>query len=93
MGRKISLLTLMDRYNDDAKCRDTLESIRWPVGVACLRCGDMDVGEIESRGQYCCHSCDYRFSVTTGTIMHDSHLPLRIWFLAIYHSCANLKRE
>ena len=49
MGRKISLVTLMDRYNDDAKCRDTLESIRWPAGVACLRCGDMDVGEIESR--------------------------------------------
>ena len=43
MGRKISLVTLMDRYNDDAKCRDTLESIRWPAGVACLRCGDMDV--------------------------------------------------
>ena len=91
MGRKISLLTLMDRYNDDAKCRDTLESIRWPAGVACLRCGDMDVGEIESRDQYCCRSCDYRFSVTAGTIMHDSHLPLRTWFLAIYLMCESKK--
>ena len=91
MGRKISLVTLMDRYNDDAKCRDTLESIRWPAGVACLRCGDMDVGEIESRDQYCCRSCDYRFSVTAGTIMHDSHLPLRTWFLAIYLMCESKK--
>ena len=91
MGRKISLVTLMDRYNDDAKCRDTLESIRWPAGVACLRCGDMDVGEIESRDQYCCRSCGYRFSVTAGTIMHDSHLPLRIWFLAIYLMCESKK--
>ena len=88
---KINLLTLMDRYNDDAKCRDTLESIRWPAGVACLRCGDMDVGEIESRDQYCCRSCGYRFSVTAGTIMHDSHLPLRIWFLAIYLMCESKK--
>ncbi len=91
MGRKISLLTLMDRYNDDAKCRDTLEAIRWPFGVACLRCGDMDVGEIESRNQYCCRSCDYRFSVTAGTIMHDSHLPLRTWFLAIFLLCESKK--
>ena len=84
---KISLLTLMDRYNDDAKCRDTLEAIRWPNGVACLRCGDMDVGEVESRNQYCCRSCEYRFSVTAGTIMHDSHLPLRTWFIAIFLMC------
>ena len=88
---KISLLTLMDKYNDDAKCRDTLEAIRWPEGVACLRCGDMDVGEVESRNQYCCRSCDYRFSVTAGTIMHDSHLPLRTWFLAIFLMCESKK--
>ena len=91
MGRKISLLTLMDKYNDDAKCRDTLEAIRWPSGVACLRCGDMDVGEVESRNQYCCRSCDHRFSVTAGTIMHDSHLPLRTWFLAIFLMCESKK--
>ncbi len=91
MGRKISLLTLMDRYNDDAKCRHTLEAIRWPAGIACVRCGDMDVGEIESRNQYCCRSCDYRFSVTAGTIMHDSHLPLRTWFLAIFLMCESKK--
>ena len=27
MVGKITLLTLMDRYNDDAKCRDTLARI------------------------------------------------------------------
>ena len=81
----------MDKYNDDAKCRDTLEAIRWPSGVACLRCGDMDVGEVESRNQYCCRSCDHRFSVTAGTIMHDSHLPLRTWFLAIFLMCESKK--
>ena len=91
MGKKLSLLTLMDKYNDDAKCRDTLEAIRWPSGVACLRCGDMDVGEVESRNQYCCRSCDHRFSVTAGTIMHDSHLPLRTWFLAIFLMCESKK--
>ena len=77
----------MDDYNDDRKCREALEEIRWPSGVACVRCGDMDVDEIENRGQWRCRSCGYHFSVTAGTIMHRSHLPLRKWFLAIYLMC------
>ena len=42
------------------------------------------VTEIPSRNQFRCTGCKYRFSVTAGTIMHRSHLPLRKWFLAIY---------
>ena len=81
----------MDRYNCDDKCRDLLEHIRWPSGVCCLRCGDTEVWEIEDRRQWECSSCGYRFSVTAGTIMHRSHLPLRKWFLAIYLMCQSKK--
>lgn len=88
---EVNLVTLLDRFNDDQKCRDALERIRWPSGVACIRCGDTDVDEIESRNQWRCCSCDYRFSVTAGTIMHRSHLPLRKWFLAIYLMCESKK--
>lgn len=61
----------------DTKCRDLLEYLRWPDGIACLRCGSFEVVEVEQRHQIDCRSCGYRFSVTTGTIMHDFHLPLR----------------
>ena len=47
--------------------------------------------EIENRYQWRCCSCDYRFSVTAGTIMHRSHLPLRKWFLAVYLMCESKK--
>ena len=87
----LNLVSLIDRYNCDDKCRDYLEAIRWPSGVCCLRCGDTDVDEMESRGQWRCRSCDYHFSVTAGTIMHRSHLPLRKWFLAIYLMCESKK--
>ena len=87
----INLLDLVDHYNNDEKCRDALEAIRWPDGVFCARCGDTDVDEVEGRDQFRCLSCDYRFSVTAGTIMHRSHLPLRKWFLAIYLMCESKK--
>ena len=89
--RDVNLMTLMDQFNCDTKCRDTLEAIRWPTGVACLRCGDTDVTEIASRNQFRCTSCKYRFSVTAGTIMHRSHLPLRKWFVAICLMCQSKK--
>ncbi len=87
----INLVSLIDKYDNEQKCRDALERIRWPSGVACVRCGDMNVDEVENRDQWRCSSCDYRFSVTAGTIMHRSHLPLRKWFLAIYLMCESKK--
>jgi len=80
----MNLVKLIDRYNCDDKCRDALEMLRWPSGVCCVRCGDMDVIELEKQGRWHCRGCRHQFSVTSGTIMHDSHLPLRKWFLAIY---------
>ena len=86
-----NLLTLVDDFNTDAKCRELLERLRWPSGVACARCGSLGVSEIETRNQYDCNDCRYQFSVTAGTIMHDSHLPLRKWFIAIYLMCESKK--
>ena len=86
-----NLLTLVDDFNTDAKCREMLERLRWPNGVACLRCGSLGISEIEARGQFDCNACRYQFSVTAGTIMHDSHLPLRKWFMAIYLMCESKK--
>ena len=51
----------------------------------------MSVSEIHDRDQWDCNSCRYQFSVTSGTIMHRSHLPLRKWFLAIYLMCESKK--
>ena len=85
--KDINLISLMDDFNCDESCREALEDIRWPEGPACIRCGDTAIDPVRGRGQWMCRSCDYQFSVTAGTIMHRSHLPLRKWFLAIYLMC------
>ena len=83
----MDLFSLMDKFPNDEECREALEAIRWPAGVCCTRCGDMDVYELVNQKRWKCKSCDYQFSVTSGTIMHDSHLPLRKWFMAIFLMC------
>ena len=86
-----NLLTIVDEYGSDEACRALLERLRWPNGVACQRCGSLDVYELKNRPVYRCSACRYDFSVTAGTIMHDSHLPLRKWFIAIYLMCESKK--
>ena len=82
--KEMDLIKLMDDFNSDEKCRDILEELRWPDGVACIRCGSTHIRYSPSRTQYDCGSCGYQFSVTAGTMLHDSHLPLKKWFLAVY---------
>jgi transposase-like protein len=75
---------LMDAYSSEDRCRDILEELRWPDGPHCPRCESDKLSRIAKRGQFDCDSCGYQFSATAGTIFHDSHLPLRKWFVAVY---------
>jgi transposase-like protein len=82
--QEINLVNLVERFHDEGKCRTYLEGLRWPGGLECPRCGGKVISHITTRRQLDCDSCRYRFSVTAGTIFHDSHLPLWKWFLAVY---------
>lgn len=83
----MALLEMLQRYSTDEKCREILTKLRWPEGVTCPRCKERQVCYLESRKQFECSSCGYQFSVTTGTIFNDTHLPLEKWFAATYLLC------
>lgn len=80
----VNLVSLIERFGSEERCRAYLEELRWPEGVECPRCESRKVSRIVKRNQFDCDSCRYQFSVTAGTLFHDSHLPLWKWFLAIY---------
>jgi transposase-like protein len=82
--QEMNLPDLIERFGSDERCREYLEELRWPHGPECPRCNSKKVSRIESRNQFECGDCRYQFSVTSGTLFHDSHLPLWKWFLAIY---------
>jgi transposase-like protein len=84
MAYEVNLINLIQRFNCETKCREYLEELRWPEGIVCPRCKHESISTLEERKQYECNECRYQFSVTSGTIMHDTHLPLWKWFLAVY---------
>jgi transposase-like protein len=83
----IDLLTLLDADATDGECRGYLEELRWPGGPVCPRCGGKTISRIKARRQFDCDACRYQFSLTAGTLFHDSHLGLSKWFVAVYLIC------
>jgi transposase-like protein len=78
-------------YSTDDCCRELLERLRWPEGVECPRCKDRRVSRMKDYARFECVGCEYQFTVTSGTIFHDSHLALPLWFLAVLLICESKK--
>src|SRR3990172_371748 len=76
-------MRLTERFHSEEWCRDVLAVLRWPDGVRCPRCQGEKHAYDSERYVWDCYSCDYQFSVMSGTIFHDTKLPLRKWFMAV----------
>jgi ribosomal protein L37AE/L43A len=72
-------------YGTEAKCRAVVIASRWPNGFECPLCGGRTYCEVMSRGLFQCSSCRRQTSPIAGTIFASTHLPLRLWFRAMYH--------
>jgi transposase-like protein len=80
----------------EAEARDFLEEIRWPAGPVCPHCGSVDEsyhleGSATRPGVWKCARCRKQYTVTVGTVMHRSHIPLRKWVIA-FHLMSSSKK-
>ena len=72
-------------YGTESQCREALFVWRWPEGFLCPICGGSKHSAIGTRALYQCSACRTQTSLTAGTILHSTKLPLKTWFRAIYH--------
>jgi hypothetical protein len=80
-----SLLEFQRRFPDERACAAYLADARWPDGFRCPAC-DRDKGwELATKAfTWECAGCGKQTSVTAGTVMHGSKVPLVAWFWAAY---------
>jgi transposase-like protein len=78
-------------FTDPDKAREHLEKLHWPDGPICRHCGNADssritklAGNSTRPGVYKCNECEKPFSVTVGTAMERSKIPLNKWLLAMH---------
>ncbi len=79
----MDLVSVFERFPTQEDCIKHLESIRWQDGVVCPYCSSSKITSIKDGHRHHCNYCNTSFSVTVGTIFHNTKLPLQKWFLAI----------
>jgi hypothetical protein len=83
--RPPSLQQFMAIFPDDDVCADWLQRRRWPDGFVCPCCHARKGWKLQTKPwTFECAACGKQTSVTAGTIMHGTHLPLRTWFIAAH---------
>jgi transposase-like protein len=86
----MNIYSLAKKFPTEEHALAHLMKVRWPGGIQCLFCDYTKCWLIESKNKtgkprrlFQCAKCKQQFSATTGTLFHDSHLPLTKWFAAI----------
>lgn len=84
-----------DHFKNDHAARNLIQSVRWPNGPVCSHCGTINRAyAVKGRdGLYRCAEpeCRKDFTVTTGTVMERSKIPLHKWMMAFYLMNASKK--
>ena len=85
MGRGRTLAEFQKEFPDEARCAGFLFARRWPDGFVCPACGRTRAVALKSRPRLLeCLDCGRQTSLTAGTAMHRSKLPLTMWFWAAH---------
>jgi hypothetical protein len=80
-----SVIEFQQAFPNEAACAAYLREARWPGGFVCPACGGARGWELSGKAwTHECAACHKQTSVTAGTVMHGSKLPLTVWFWAAY---------
>jgi hypothetical protein len=82
----MSIPEFLTHFGTEAQCADAIRRSRWADGFRCPRCAGAQhyvVGH-GARKLFQCGACRHQTSLTAGTLMEHTKLPLTTWFLAIH---------
>jgi len=79
-----TILEFAARFHNDETCIEYLIQNRWPNGFVCSHCGSEGGWWLIQYRRFECRKCHRQTSPLAGTLMHRTHLPIRIWFWATY---------
>lgn len=78
---EMDLTYIMHHLNSHADCIKYLENTKWEGIPTCPYCESKRSSSKTLR--HTCMDCSNSYSVTVGTIFHDSRIPLYKWFMGI----------
>ena len=77
------ILEFVDKFPDEVSCRIDFKEQREQEGVLCKKCGHTHNYWLSSKWQWECKKCKFRTTLKSGSMMENSNLPVRTWYLAM----------
>lgn len=80
----MKLIEFCEKFPDEQTCRDSFKMARLKEGVKCRNCGHTQHYWLKTVEQFKCKKCKTKTTLRSGTVMQDSNLPFRTWFIVIH---------
>jgi len=97
----MTLFEFHQKFPTEKECKEHIFNLRWPDGFICPKCQCKKYWLHSTRSLYECKNCRHQVSLTSGSIMHKTKVPLMIWFWTIFliacdkrgHSALSISKE
>lgn len=83
----MSIVNFLNKFPNEQKCKDHFKSYRLQQGITCKKCGGKDHKWIVAKEQFECKNtaCRFRTTLKSGTMLENTKLPYRHWFIAMWY--------
>jgi len=72
-------------FSTDKKCREYLEVLIWNNKPVCPHCShDEKIYRFKDGKNFKCSSCRKKFTITVGTVLENTNIPLQKWMFTLY---------
>lgn len=79
----MNILHFIDQFPNEHSCRIHFKEVRDKEGVVCKKCGCKKHYWLKNKYQWQCSECNFRTTLRSGTMLENSNLPFRKWYLAM----------
>lgn len=79
------------RYGTEEQCVEAFKGWRWPHVFVCPKCGHHGHCVLSHRNLMQCNKCRRQTSITAGTIIGATKMPLTKWFEGLFYLTENEK--
>lgn len=79
----MTILEFTTTFPDEKTCRKDFKEKREQQGIICKKCNNESHYWLKSKEQWECKSCHFRTTLRSGSMMENSNLPVRTWYLAM----------
>jgi ISXO2-like transposase domain/Transposase zinc-ribbon domain len=79
----VNIIKFIESFPDEKSCKDHFKGVREKEGIVCKKCGCSKHYWLKAKYQWQCSECDFRTTLRSGTMMENSNLPFRKWYLAM----------